>query len=125
MKTFNLYRHPELGLEAVKEGFSWPAFFFGILWMVYKKLWKYAGIWFAIYITLAFVENAVKSGGVDSGMKATYDIMILMGYLLIMLIPAFKGNSWRQTRLLEKGYVLEKTVKASTPDQAQQAGQSS
>ena len=27
MKTFNVYKHPTQGIEAVKVGFSWPAFF--------------------------------------------------------------------------------------------------
>jgi len=34
MKRFNVYKHPTLGTDAVKIGFSWPAFFFGLFWML-------------------------------------------------------------------------------------------
>lgn len=29
MKTYDIYKHPTRGIEIVKIGFSWPAFFFG------------------------------------------------------------------------------------------------
>jgi len=49
MRTFNVYKHPTQGFEAVKVGFSSPAFFFGIIWMMVKKLWGFAGLWVAMY----------------------------------------------------------------------------
>lgn len=86
--------------------------------MVAKKLWKYAAIWFAIYVFMAFVENFLKSGDVTTGMTATYDLMIMVGYLLVILVPAFKGNTWRENMLQSKGYVLTGEVKASSPANA-------
>ena len=41
MKTFQVYKHPIAGIEAIKVGFSFPAFFFGWIWMFIKKLWGY------------------------------------------------------------------------------------
>ena len=40
MKTFKVYEHEIYGYEAVKQGFSWPALFFGFIWALVKKLWK-------------------------------------------------------------------------------------
>ena len=57
IKTFNVYHHPMYGFEAVKVGFSWPALFFGILWMMYKKLWLFAGI----IITLVFLPWLIET----------------------------------------------------------------
>ncbi|MFN2267782.1 MAG: DUF2628 domain-containing protein, partial [Desulfonatronovibrio sp.] len=114
MKTFKIFEHPDLGREAVKVGFSWPAFFFGIVWMLVKKLWKYAALWFVIYVFMAIIENLLKSGDVATGMTATYDLMIMLGYLLIMLIPAFKGNIWRENLLQDKGYILKTKIEASS-----------
>ncbi|MFN2343141.1 MAG: DUF2628 domain-containing protein, partial [Desulfonatronovibrio sp.] len=114
MKTFKIFEHTDLGREAVKVGFSWPAFFFGIVWMLVKKLWKYAALWFVIYVFMAIIENLLKSGDVATGMTATYDLMIMLGYLLIMLIPAFKGNIWRENLLQDKGYILKTKVEASS-----------
>ena len=42
MKTFEVYQHPTQSSEAVKEGFSWPAFFFGPAWLLFKQLWLFA-----------------------------------------------------------------------------------
>ena len=32
-----LYFHPKHGFVAVKQGFSWPAFFFGSLWALARR----------------------------------------------------------------------------------------
>src|SRR5262249_55792724 len=57
VKTFNVSRHPTLGFEAVKVGFSWPALFIGPLWMLVKKLWGLATGWIAMYLALSLVET--------------------------------------------------------------------
>jgi len=38
MKIYEVYQHPVKGYAAVKIGFSWPGFFFGIIWALIKKL---------------------------------------------------------------------------------------
>ncbi|WP_181919263.1 DUF2628 domain-containing protein [Alkalilimnicola ehrlichii] len=43
MKTFNMFHHPHHGHKAVKVGFSWPGFFFGIIWAAIKGLWWLVG----------------------------------------------------------------------------------
>ena len=60
MKTFNVFSHPVQGFEAVKVGFSWPAFLFGSLWMLDKGLWRLSGLWFAIYSTVAFARGCSR-----------------------------------------------------------------
>ena len=57
MKTFNVYRHPIQGLEAVKVRFSWPASLAGPIWMLVKKLWGLSGLWLAMYFALSLVET--------------------------------------------------------------------
>jgi hypothetical protein len=44
MRTYDVYHHPTKGYEAIKRGFSWQGFFFGLFWALVKKLWKAAGI---------------------------------------------------------------------------------
>jgi len=39
MKLFSVFKHPTLCIEAVKVGLSWPAFVFGMIWMLVNKLW--------------------------------------------------------------------------------------
>jgi Flp pilus assembly pilin Flp len=118
MKTFKIFEHPQRGREVVKVGFSWPALFFGILWMLFKGLWKFAGMWSAILLIMMFVENAVKTGVYDPQLKFILEYAVLAGYIAIMLIPAFKGNEWREKKMIDKGYLLKDTVKATSTGQA-------
>ncbi|MCY4487204.1 MAG: DUF2628 domain-containing protein [Deltaproteobacteria bacterium] len=39
MKKFSILRHATSGYEVVKNGWSWPAFFFTWIWAFVKKLW--------------------------------------------------------------------------------------
>lgn len=131
MKTFRIFEHPQRGKEAVKVGFSWPAFFFGtllsffgcFLWLLYKGLWRQAGLWFVILLFVVFVENAIRSAEYVESMKEVMQYALFSCYFAIMLIPAFQGNAWRARKLTDKGYVLRDTVDASSPAQALKSGQ--
>ena len=117
MKTFNVYKHPTQGFEAVKVGFSWPAFFFGIIWMLVKKLWGLAGLWFAMYVGLSLIE-AVTDQSQESGAQALVYLILAAGYFALWLVPAFKGNKWREENLSKRGYELLSSAQAETPDAA-------
>lgn len=117
MKTFNVYKHPIQGIEAVKVGFSWPAFFFCGIWMLVKKLWGLAGVWFAAYIVLLLIEEVTDQSG-ESGARVLVYLILAVGYLTIWLVPAFKGNKWRERNLSKRGYEQLTTVQAETPDAA-------
>ncbi len=110
MKTFRVYKHPTQGFEAVKVGFSWPAFFFDMIWMLVKKLWGFAGIWFCIYVAYAIVDSVIEG---------PFGIFVLLVVTLaIWLIPGFKGNEWRESNLSSRGYEHVETVSANNPDAA-------
>jgi hypothetical protein len=117
MKTFNVYRHPLRGIEAVKVGFSWPAFFFGFLWLVGKRLWKLAGIWLFVNFVLVVVE-AVNNSADPSLAQAMVYLLLATGYFYIWLVPAFAGNKWREGNLIKRGFELVRTTRAGTPDAA-------
>jgi hypothetical protein len=117
MKTFNIYQHPTLGIEAVKQGFSWPGFLFGAIWMLVKKLWMLAALWFALGVALELVDMVAKSS-TDEGAALLVQGLLLVGYLALMLVPGFKGNAWREAGLRRRGFVLKQTVQAETPDAA-------
>ncbi|SFI39621.1 DUF2628 domain-containing protein [Nitrosomonas sp. Nm34] len=117
MKTFNVYKHPTYGIEAVKVGFSWPAFFFGFFWLLVKKLWGLAGLWFAAYIVFALIETVTGQSGEGDAQALVY-LILAAGYFALWLIPAFKGNKWRQENLSKRGYEQLATIQAETPDAA-------
>lgn len=118
MKTFNVYQHPLHGYEAVKVGFSWPAFFFGALWMLVKKLWAMAGLWIVLYIVCSVIEKATdQAQGAATAQIAVY-LALSAAYFALWLVPPFKGNQWRESNLIKRGYTLVTTVQAKTPDAA-------
>lgn len=113
MKTFKVYKHEFYGYEAVKQGFSWPALFFGFIWAMVKKLWKISAILF-----LAFVLLNLLSGTGRVSHSISLSILTTIGYLFLWLIPALQGNKWREQELENKGYLLIKTIMAPNPAQA-------
>lgn len=117
MKTFNVYKHPAQGIEAVKVGFSWPAFFFTFIWMLVKKLWGLAGAYFAAVFVLQLIEVVTVQSG-EGGAQALVFLILAVGYFSLLLVPGFKGNKWREENLSKRGYEQLTTVQAETPDAA-------
>lgn len=125
MTIFKVYKHPTEGCDAVKAGFSWPACCFGVIWMILKKLWGRAALWFGMYIGIAFVEAAAEQSQENTARAIAY-LILAAAYLALWLAPGFKGNQWRETDLLQRGYTLQDTVHAHSPEAAiGQANQSS
>lgn len=117
MTTFNLYKHPTQGIEAVKSGFSWPAFFFGVVWMVVKKLWVLAVVWFVAYVVFAFLGTSMTPSLEGTG-AVINDAISTAGQAALWLVPAFMGNKWREKNLAMRGYEQLTTVEAESPEDA-------
>ena len=124
MSNVRTHKHPTKGRETVKIGFSWPAFLFTILWMLAKKLWGVAAIWvlcvfiwsgLVLFMTYpqfeAYQERAKQQ---QSGVPVTAvgqprpgAVLVNIGGLLaLLLVPGFKGNSWKENKLKKQGYKL-------------------
>ena len=59
MRHYRIFARSEKQIEAVKIGWSWPAFFFSFCWMLIKKLWwRAAGV-----LTVGFVANFLVNMG--------------------------------------------------------------
>ena len=117
MKPFNVYKHPTLGFEAVKVGFSWPAFSLGLIWMVGKRLWGFAGLWFGTTLVCVLIEAVTDKSQTGVEQAGIY-LLLVAAYLALWLIPPFKGNKWLEASLSNRGYNLVSTVQADTPDAA-------
>ena len=102
MKHFQIFKHPTLGHEAVKEGWSWPGFVFCGFWALVKRLWIVG----AVIWSVAFIS---------SGLSDT-----LAGFLLIpmAIVVGVMGNEWRTKELLSRGYEPVGRMEAGTPDGA-------
>jgi hypothetical protein len=117
MKTFNVYRHPIQGLEAVKVGFSWPAASAGPIWMLVKQLWGWSVLWIALYVSLSLVETDTDTSELG-GIQALVYLHLVAGYVALSLIPGVKGNQWWERNLVRRGFEMLGTVQAETPDAA-------
>jgi hypothetical protein len=117
MKTFKLFQHPTQGFEAVKIGFSWPAFFFGLIWMLIKKLWGFAGFWFVAYVICVILESVIDQSSAGTGQALAY-LILAAAYFALWLIPGFKGNAWREENLKQRGYIYLGDIQADNPDSA-------
>ena len=100
MKQFDIYENPLAHLEAVKVGFCWPGFFFGILWALFCKLWKLAAIIFLITLTV----NVVGSNITTVAGKEVFDAFSTLYGFAIMLGLGFSGNKLRAKNLISRGY---------------------
>ena len=117
MKTFNVYKNPDQAVEAVKIGFSWPAFCFGVIWKLVKKLWVFAGGWLALYLALSLAEKITDNLN-DEGLQGVIYLLLAAAYIALWLIPGFKGNKWREIILLSRGYVYKDTLNGNNSDAA-------
>lgn len=118
MKTFKIYNHPVSGYEAVKGGFSWPSFFFTLIWLLVKRLWGLAGLWFLFTIILTLIERMTDQAEQEPGFQALVYFALAGGQLALSLVPGFKGNGWRMENLKKRGFELVREVQAETPDAA-------
>jgi hypothetical protein len=123
MKTFKIYHHPVFGYEAVKVGFSWPAFVLGPVWMSGKQLWGLAVLWVLIYIGLVVIE-AFTFDVSNPSAQALQSLMLVGVYLTLWIVPGIKGNAWRATNLTRRGYRIINEVQADTPEDAIRGAQS-
>jgi len=123
MTKYDVYKHPIRGYAAIKRGFSWPGFFFGIFWALVKRLWKVAGLLvLTIFVSSIFFHLFTKFGhSIDHFLLS--NLIILLGSLgsliapvIIWIITGFKGNKWAKSDLINRGYRLLRTVESTSPD---------
>lgn len=111
MKSYKVFKHPDGSTEAVKQGWSWPAFFFGFIWAFVKKLWALgAGVLIAIFM-LGFILGLADAG---EGAEALINIVAI----IINVVFGVNGNQWRSKNLLSRGFEQVDTLDAANPDEA-------
>ena len=111
MKVFAIYKNENTNeFNAVKKGFSWPGFFFGWIWAFVKGL---AGIG-ALLLLWVIISNII----VYSGQDESASIIISIIGLVIAIIVGSKGNSWREKKLIEKGFKYIDDITSNSPDVA-------
>jgi hypothetical protein len=117
MKTFRIYKHDTAGLAAVKAGVSWPALFFGFMWMVAHKFWGRAGLWLVISLWILQFRARPDLFGIPVN-DPPRDLVFAACWFALNSICFVKGNRWREARLKDSGYELLEPASAETEDEA-------
>ena len=112
-RTFQVFRHPTLGCEAVKRGFSWPAFVLGCFWAFAQRLWGVALAFLGLLMGLATLQGVYEV----EGRHAAAWLMIALQIGLFVLFGV-RGNAWRAASLCRRGYALAGAVEVRTADEA-------
>lgn len=110
MKHYKIFEHPAGNIEAVKLGWSWPAFFFDVIWALFKRMWWLGG---GVLVALVFVEFLLS----ESEDEELYELVILAG-IVLRAVFGLNGNRWRENNLQSRGYDYKETHTAANPDGA-------
>ena len=102
-QNYSILQHPTLGHEAVKNGWSWPAFLFTWMWAFVKRLFLIG--WIVLLLWMALSSVPIPEAW-------------FVGQLIISIVMGAKGNELRGKRLRASGYEEVAMVEATTPERA-------
>ncbi len=111
MKQYRIFRHPVGTVEAIKQGWSWPAFFFNFIWAFVKKLWKLGVTVLVLAFAIGIVLDAIAEPPIAENLSNIVGI-------LISLLFGFRGNIWREQNLLARGFEHVDSLRAPNPESA-------
>lgn len=117
MKRFVVYERDSdpADTEAVKRGFSWPAFFFGWIWGFAKRLPVHGAVMLAISIAFMAADQLLP----DEGLVA--EIAVVLWWAYSILLGAY-GNRWLEESLGERGFEEAGVLDAESPEEALSLG---
>ncbi len=85
----------DAGAVFLREGFSWGAALFTVLWAAWRGLWVWAAVLLAVELALVGVQAWI---GFDAASWAA----LLIGYHVVV---GFSANDWRRARLARRGHL--------------------
>lgn len=104
MKTYKVFTHPSGSTQAVKTGWSWPAFFVPHFWALFKRLWGLALGASLVLVAVAFISEDVDANQIGP-------LLILAGAeFAVRIIFGANGNSWREVNLISRGFTETNVV---------------
>lgn len=109
MRVYTVHITPgETAPVLIKEGFSWPAFFFSLPWALWNRLWLAAVLVVLLAVALDTSLMFAGFGDIVRG-AAGLGFSAIVGYL---------ANDWRRARLARRGIRMAGIVAASGADMA-------
>ncbi|RQO36003.1 hypothetical protein DBR37_06570 [Herminiimonas sp. KBW02] len=96
-------------LLAIKKGWSWPAFLYGPLWAMYRKLWLPVGIYLAAILLCTLLE--LQAGWISERLNFWSSALLFC----INGALGIKGNDQLHKRYIRLGYhLIGRNVRAAS-----------
>jgi hypothetical protein len=126
MNTYKVLQHSSKDLKAVKAGFAWLAIPFVTclpvfpVWFLFRGLWKIFIAYILTILILASIDYELYGylGFFSFPTADGLQIVIIIAEIVILTLPAFKGNDWTVANLIDRGYKVSYTVQASSKKEA-------
>lgn len=115
MRVFDIYHHPRHGLQAVRRGFSWPAFLVPSVWAVRRGL-GITTLMLVVATTLMF--DIAQLAGTWATSPASQVSILLALVALVGIKPGFFGYRWHRRALEDDEFDFMCTVAANSSRQA-------
>ena len=128
MNTYKVLQHDSKELKAVKAGFAWLAIPFITclpifpVWFLFRGLWKIFIAYILTILILASIDYELYGylGFFNFSTADGLQIIIIIAETVILMLPAFKGNEWTVSNLIDQGYKVSYSVQASSKKEALQ-----
>jgi hypothetical protein len=118
MTTYDLYQHPRTqALQAVKQGFCWPAFFFLSFWCFTCGMFLRG---FVLLLALIAIGVGILALGIAlEDLEHASDLANLI-LILVSGYVGWAGNEWRSAWLVKNGFVPQGSREAASAKAALQ-----
>ena len=119
MSSYNVFKHPEKGFEAVKSGFAWLAPF-NPIWPLFRGLWILFYTYIFVILVLASIDAQIYGtvDVIDISNANNLQWILFIIQIVIFASPGFKGNEWTATNLQKKGYIFDCSIEAKNKNEA-------
>ncbi len=97
--SHSVYEHPDGRRQIIKNGFSWPAFFFGPLWAWRKGM---GGLGFVL-LAVALLLQSMPLLFIDSIGEAGIVVYPVVTVAVVTWIGG-QGNAWLRKSALDRGF---------------------
>lgn len=94
-------------LVFIREGVSWAALVFPVLWLIYRRLW----LWLVLYVAAMIALGAAAE---ETGSPVPALIMLCLHLLLVL-----EGNELRRRKLARQVYVMAGLAAGDSMEEAE------
>jgi hypothetical protein len=108
MKEFKVFEHLDGQVEPVKQGWSWPGFFFTYIWLFFKRCRVLGILILSFYFIMGFISGLLRGTA-----KSTIDMVLYLSTALMVILLGGYGNKLVENKLLSRGFEFKTTVTAA------------